>query len=241
MMQKTGITRQQTSSAGNTRIDTMNRNLGYWLLFVFTMKNTNSIRAHNIVDLSSAVSANDKWQHLLSRVARHQDRQAFSQLFQHFAPLIKAFAMANPYSHNPAQFADELIQEVMLKIWQKADSYDAGAAGVSTWVFTIARNCRIDMIRKLSRHDYPLESDEFFDMEDENIPAPFQAVYQRNLERDIRACCAALPHEQAQIICKIYMEGKSHSEVADELDLPLGTVKSRVRLALDKLKIMVTH
>ncbi|HEY9034302.1 MAG TPA: sigma-70 family RNA polymerase sigma factor [Pseudomonadales bacterium] len=193
------------------------------------------------MSLTDNPPAADEWQSTLARIAEHQDRQAFQRLFRHFAPLIRSFALANPYSHNPGQFADDLVQEVMIKIWNKAGSYDASMAGASTWIFTIARNCRIDMIRKHSRHDYPLESDELFDIEDDNSPAPFQAVQQRQFERQLRDCFKELPSDQAQIIAKVYMEGKSHSEVADELGLPLGTVKSRVRLALNKLKVMVTH
>lgn len=183
----------------------------------------------------------DTWQLALGRVGADQDRQAFQELFKHFAPLIRSFALANPYGSNPGQFADDLVQEVMIKIWNKAGSYDPAMAGASTWIFTIARNCRIDMIRKLSRHNYPLDSDELFDIEDDNSIAPFQAVQQRNFERELREHMKALPSDQAQIIAKVYMEGKSHNEVAQELNLPLGTVKSRVRLALNKLKIMVTH
>lgn len=195
----------------------------------------------NVVNLPPQTSSPDEWQEKLVRVAR-QDRKAFADLFNHFAPKIKAFALSKPYGHNPSQFADELIQEVMIKVWNKADNYNPALAGASTWIFTIARNCRIDLIRRNQRHSYPLEADELlYELEDEDGIAPFQAVQQQNLERDIRACLDQLPHEQAQIIAKVYMEGKSHQEVADELDLPLGTVKSRVRLALTKLKVMVAH
>lgn len=193
------------------------------------------------MSLNTDHQAPDPWQVVLCKVAEQRDRQAFAELFRHFAPMIKAFAMAKPYSSNPAQFADELIQEVMIKIWNKAKSYDPSVAAVSTWIFTIARNCRIDMIRKHSRHNYPLDSDDFFEIEDHNTPAPFQSLQQRNLEREMRAHFDELPIEQSQIIAKVYLEGKSHSEVAEELGLPLGTVKSRVRLALNKLKVMVTH
>lgn len=205
------------------------------------MNKTRTLARANIVSLNPEQQTADPWQQVLSRVAEDRDRKAFAELFRHFSPMIKSFAMANPYSNNPAQFADELIQEVMIKVWNKAKSYDASVAGVSTWIFTIARNCRIDLIRKHSRHDYPLNSDDFFEMEDDSSPAPFQSLQQRNLEREMRAHFDELPNEQAQIIAKVYMEGKSHSEVAEELGLPLGTVKSRVRLALNKLKVMVTH
>lgn len=195
----------------------------------------------NVVSISPQTSAPDEWQQKLLRIAEHRDRKAFNELFAHFAPKIKAFALSKPYGHNPSQFADELIQEVMIKIWNKADNYNPAYAGASTWIFTIARNCRIDMIRKNNRHSYPLESDELLEVEDEDGVLPFQAAQQQHYERDVREYLNALPHDQAQIIAKVYMEGKSHNEVAEELDLPLGTVKSRVRLALTKLKVMVAH
>jgi RNA polymerase sigma-70 factor (ECF subfamily) len=195
----------------------------------------------NVVTLSPQKSTPDQWQQNLIKIGKNQDRRAFSELFAHFAPKIKAFALSNPYSNNPAQFADELTQEVMIKIWNKADNYNPSVAGASTWIFTIARNCRIDLIRKNNRHNYPLDSDELLEIEDEDALMPFQAAQQQNYERDIRQYLDQLPHEQAQIIAKVYLEGKSHNEVASDLDLPLGTVKSRVRLALTKLKVIAVH
>jgi RNA polymerase sigma factor (sigma-70 family) len=203
--------------------------------------NAIKIRRDNVVSLVPQSSTHDEWQLKLLKVAESQDKKAFSELFAHFGPKIKAFAMAKPYTSNPSQFADELIQEVMIKIWNKADNYNPNVAGASTWIFTIARNCRIDLIRKNQRHSFPLESDELFEIEDEDSVLQFQSVQQQNYERDLRECLNQLPHEQAQIIAKVYMEGKSHNEVAEELGLPLGTVKSRVRLALTKLKVMVAH
>ena len=198
-------------------------------------------RNHSVVELNKSKTELNEWQEKLVKVGKSQDKAAFHSLFEYFAPQIKAFALSNPYSNNPAQFADELVQEVMIKIWNKASAYDATMAGANTWIFTIARNCRIDMIRKNNRQNYPLESDEMMEIEDEDGIAPFQAVQQRHLEHEIKGCFDQLPHEQAQVIAKIYLAGKTHNEVAQELNLPLGTVKSRVRLALNKLKVMVSH
>ena len=133
--------------------------------------------------------------------------------------------------------ADELVQEVMIKVWQKAGGFNPHKAAASTWIYTIARNCRTDMFRRLQKFDTPLSADDIWpdDVED----APLVAVQQRRDAERIRAMMKELPHEQAQILAKVYMEGKSHSEVAEELDLPLGTVKSRVRLAMQKLQVMV--
>ena len=194
-----------------------------------------------VVSLNPQNNTADLWQQTLLLVAR-KDRQAFARLFNHFAPKIKAFAMSKPYGNNPSQFADELIQEVMIKVWNKAEHYKPAMAGASTWIFTIARNCRIDLIRRSLRHGFPLEADELLhELEDDDNAAPFQITHQQHLERDIRASLDQLPHDQAQVITMVYMEGKSHQEVADELDIPLGTIKSRVRLGLTKLKVMVAH
>ena len=201
----------------------------------------NTRQQDKVVSLNPQTPPPDHWQQTLLRVAQ-KDRKAFAELFNHFAPKIKAFAMSKPYGNNPSQFADELVQEVLIKVWNKAEHYNPAMAGASTWIFTIARNCRIDMIRRNLRHGFPLEADELLhEIEDEEEATPFHATHQQNLERDIRASLDQLPHDQAQVIAMVYMEGKSHQEVADELGMPLGTVKSRVRLALTKLKVMVAH
>lgn len=183
----------------------------------------------------------EELQALLEQVADKRDRKAFSMLFHYFAPRLKAFALAKPFASDRNQFADELIQEVMIKVWDKADTYDARYANVSTWIFSIARNTRIDMIRRYNRRDFPLDSEEIFDFTDDSVPDLFQQAQQKNYERDIKQYFSQLSAEQSQVLAKVYMEGKSHTEVALELDLPLGTVKSRVRLALAKLKAMVVH
>lgn len=176
----------------------------------------------------------DEWSRCLQVIAKERDRAAFARLFNHFAPLVKAFAMSG--SPLAASHADELVQEVMLKVWQKADGYNPRKAAASTWIYTIARNCRTDMYRRLQKFDTPLSAEDIWvDQEEEE---PFVAVQQRRNAERVREMLKELPQEQAQILAKVYMEGKSHSEVAEDLELPLGTVKSRVRLAMQKLQIM---
>lgn len=175
----------------------------------------------------------DEWSECLVAIGERQDRAAFTRLFRHFAPLIKAFALSG--SAMSASHADELVQEVMVKIWQKAAGFDPEKAAASTWVYTIARNCRTDMFRRLQKFDTPLSAEDFSpEQDDEELFAQLQT--RRNAER-IRELMRTLPPEQMQILAKVYMEGKSHAEAAAELDLPLGTVKSRVRLAIQKLQI----
>jgi RNA polymerase sigma factor (sigma-70 family) len=175
----------------------------------------------------------DEWSQCLQLIATHEDREAFARLFKHFAPLLKAFARSG--SPMAAAHADELVQEVMLKVWQKASGFNPKKAAASTWIYTVARNCRTDMYRRLQKFDTPINADDIWLESDED--EPFIAMQQRRNEVRVKELLAELPFDQAQILAKVYMEGKSHAEVAEELQLPLGTVKSRVRLAMQKLQV----
>ena len=176
----------------------------------------------------------DEWSVCLVAVAEQQDREAFARLFNHFAPLVKAFALSG--SALAASHADEIVQEVMLKVWQKAGAYNPRKAAASTGIYTIARNCRTDIYRRLQKFDTPLSAEDIWvEQSDEE---PFVEVQQKRNAVRVREMLTELPQEQGQILAKVYMEGKSHSEVAAELGLPLGTVKSRVRLAMQKLQII---
>ena len=175
----------------------------------------------------------DEWSECLILIAEKGDRAAFTRLFRHFAPLIKAFALSG--STMSATHADELVQEVMLKVWQKAGGFNPEKAAASTWVYTIARNCRTDMFRRLQKFDTPLAAEDFSPEQD--AEEPFALLQSKRSGERIREMMADLPADQTQILAKVYMEGKSHAEAAAELDLPLGTVKSRVRLAIQKLQV----
>jgi len=177
----------------------------------------------------------DEWSECLQLIAKNQDRAAFTRLFRHFAPLMKAFALSG--SSFSANHADELVQEVMLKVWQKAGAFNPDKAAASTWVYTIARNCRTDMYRRLQKFDTAVSADDVA-LEHETEEA-FLVLHQRRGREKIRQLMKELPADQAQVLAKVYMEGKSHSEVAGELELPLGTVKSRVRLAIQKLQVQL--
>jgi RNA polymerase sigma factor (sigma-70 family) len=188
------------------------------------------------IELDSEGRRIDEWSLLLRKVAQEQDRAAFASLFNHFAPLLKSFALSG--SPLAAAHADELVQEVMLKVWQKAGGFNSRKAAASTWIYTVARNSRTDMFRRLQKFDTPISADDIW-LEDAG-DEPFIEEQQRRNGIKVRELLSQLPHEQGQILAKVYMEGKSHSEVALELDLPLGTVKSRVRLAMQKLQLTVT-
>ena len=173
----------------------------------------------------------------LTRVAEDRDREAFAQLFDHYAPLIRAYSLARDPGANLV--ADELVQEVLSRVWLKADKYNDQLANLNTWIFTLARNCRIDYLRRNSRYVTAIDpTDIFNDIEDEG-PGPFQQAQQTRAEESVRTGLKQLPREQAEILSKVYLEGKTHQQTSDELKLPLGTVKSRVRLALKKLEVLI--
>jgi len=173
----------------------------------------------------------------LTRVAENRDRGAFAELFNHYAPLIRAYSLAREPGADLV--ADELVQEVLSRVWLKADKYNEQLANLNTWIFTLARNCRIDYLRRNSRYATEIDpTDIFNDIEDEG-PSPFQQVQQTRAEESIHTGLKQLPREQAEILSKVYLEGKTHQQASDELKLPLGTVKSRVRLALKKLEVLI--
>ena len=169
-----------------------------------------------------------KWVDHLRRIQANQDQQAFAELFSYFAPRVKAFLIKS--GANPG-LAEECTQEVMATLWHKAHLFDPSRAGVSTWIFTIARNKKIDALRKQRR---PEPEDLTWGPEAELEAADVLALQQeiKNLSKAI----AGLPEQQRDLIKRAYYGDLSHSEIATETGLPLGTIKSRIRLALVKLR-----
>jgi len=175
----------------------------------------------------------------IDRVAEHRDKTAFAELFDHYAPLIRAYSLAREPGADLV--ADELVQEVMTRVWLKAEKYNAKLANLNTWIFTLARNCRIDYLRRNSRYVTEIDPTDIFNEIEDEGPGPFQLAQQSRVQQSIRAGLEQLPQEQSEILIKVYLEGKSHQQTSEELKLPLGTVKSRVRLALKKLEVLVTR
>jgi RNA polymerase sigma factor (sigma-70 family) len=175
----------------------------------------------------------------LALVAVDRDKAAFARLFDHYAPLIRAYSLAR--EPGAGLVADELVQEVMSRVWLKADKYNGKLANLNTWIFTLARNCRIDYFRRNSRYATEIDPTDIFNNIEDEGPGPFQQVQQTRAEESIRTGLKQLPREQAEILTKVYLEGKSHQQTSNELKLPLGTVKSRVRLALKKLEVLVVR
>jgi RNA polymerase sigma-70 factor (ECF subfamily) len=169
----------------------------------------------------------------LDAVARRQDRAAFARLFDHFAPRVKGYIRRLGASD---QKAEDIVQEVMITVWRRAGLYDAGQASVSTWIFTIARNKRIDDLRR-ERHPEIDPSDPA--LVADPLPAADHLLALEDMARLLRDAVRALPEDQALVLHKNFFEDKPHGVIAQELDLPLGTVKSRARLALAKLRQVV--
>lgn len=168
------------------------------------------------------------WIDHVKRIREAQDQTAFAELFQHFAPRVKAFLIR---SGSDAALAEECAQEVMATLWHKAHLFDPTRATVSTWVFTIARNKRIDALRKQRRP----EPDELsWGPEAEPEQADVVAMQQETAQ--LRSALRALPEAQRELIVKAYFGDLSHREIAAQTGLPLGTIKSRIRLALDRLR-----
>jgi len=171
---------------------------------------------------------------LMQAVAIERDRSAFAALFGHFAPRVKAFLARSGLAD---QLAEEIAQETMLTIWRKASYFDPGRAGVSTWIFTIARNQRIDRLR----YEQLRATDRSPDPSEEPDPPPSSEEITLATEREerVRSALAALTQEQALIIHLSFFEEKPHAQIARELGIPLGTVKSRARLAFDRLRVLL--
>jgi RNA polymerase sigma-70 factor (ECF subfamily) len=168
--------------------------------------------------------------HLVA-VGRRRDREAFAALFRFFAPRLKSYFLR--LGSQPRQ-AEDLVQEAMLRIWERASLFDPGRAQASTWIFTVARNLRRDALRG-ERH---LEADSealLGALPDPTAGADLLLDASRREER-VRAALAALPGEQVEILKLSFFEDVAHAEIARRLGLPLGTVKSRIRRALARLR-----
>ena len=164
--------------------------------------------------------------HWMKEISQKRDRAAFASLYSHFAPRVKTYLCRLGLN---AEQSEELSQEVMFTVWRRADSYNEGLAGVSTWIFRIARNRRLDLLRA-ERRPEDLSEDDML------LPQPMtpadEIIDAAEWETRIREAIAELPPEQAELLRLSFYEGMSHSDIAAERDLPLGTVKSRIRLAL---------
>ncbi len=178
----------------------------------------------------AAPAGEESAEDLIERVARSGDREAFARLFRRFAPRVKSYLRR--LGCDPGQ-AEELAQETMVMVWRRAASFDRGRAGASTWLFTIARNKRIDALRRERRPE--LDPDDPALVPDP-VPSAETPLLARDRGRRLATALAGLPPEQAELIRLAYFDDQSQSEIAAGRQLPLGTVKSRLRLALARLR-----
>lgn len=168
------------------------------------------------------------WISHMELIRDHRDKEAFAAIFSHFAPRVKGFLMK---SGAAADLAEECAQDVMVTLWNKAHLFDPSRASVATWIFTIARNRRIDILRKENR---PEPEDLPWGPDAEPDQADVLALQQESSR--LKAAIQALPDAQRDLIQKAYFGDLSHREIAVQTGLPLGTIKSRIRLALDRLR-----
>ncbi|MBP2300226.1 sigma-70 family RNA polymerase sigma factor [Azospirillum picis] len=179
---------------------------------------------------SPAADSDLSLEDLLVAVGRERDRQAFGVLFGHFAPRLKTYLRRLGCESGGAE---ELVQEVMLLVWRRAETYDPAQASAGTWVFTIARNKRIDALRREQRPEIDPDDPAL-------VPEPQQPADRRIEVKEssgrLRAALKDLPPEQAALLRMAYFEDKPHSLISIENGIPLGTVKSRLRLAVERLR-----
>lgn len=172
----------------------------------------------------------DHFARLTKAVAETRDQAAFTVLFDHFAPRLKSWLVKRGIR---ADEAEELVQEVMTILWHRAGLYDPARSTLSTWLFRIARNRRIDAQRKARRR--VLDDDRIY-VQIEEVPGVDTLLESKQRDALIRHALAQIPSEQMELVRAAFFLGKTHAEIAEATGLPLGTVKSRIRLAFERLR-----
>jgi len=169
---------------------------------------------------------------LIEAVALRRDREAFAQLFAYFAPRLKAWLVK---SGATSAAAEDFAQDAMLTVWRKADLFDARRARAATWIFTIARNRRLDMLRRDAR---PLPTPEI-ELAAEDVQRPDDILSTNQDAERVRNALSRLKPDQVEVLRMAFFMESPHSDIARQLDLPLGTVKSRIRNAMIKLRFIL--
>ncbi len=172
----------------------------------------------------------DEWAACVQAIAKTSDENAFKALFAHFAPRVKSYILRTGLS---AGIAEEIAQETMIIVWRKAAQFQAHKASASTWIFTIARNKKIDRFRKDAK-PLPDANDPTYMWKDD--VSPEAASSDNQYAQRLHDALQTLPDEQRKILTLSFLEDNPHGEIARQLGIPLGTVKSRVRLGLQRLR-----
>lgn len=176
------------------------------------------------------------WSRLVEAVARRQDRAAFAALFEHYAPRVKTFLRRSGCSDATAE---EVAQETLILVWRKAALFDPATAGASAWIFTIARNLRIDAARRDLRGAAHEVSDAAAEFHIDDSPLPDSTLSTAQDEIRVRGALDRLSDEQKRVVELSFYKEKAHAEIAELLKIPLGTVKSRLRLAMNRLRTLL--
>ena len=187
-------------------------------------------KSHAPLHATSASSQNDLLADLVTKVAVDRDREAFIALYDYYAPRLNAYLLRLGTENG---VAEELAQEVMVTLWRKAELFDRTKSSVGTWLFRIARNRRIDMIRRDKSASIDQNDPIFLPSEAESAG---EMMDQTRREERVRLALKSLPDEQRILVERAFFLSESHSQIAEMTGLPLGTVKSRIRLAFARLK-----
>lgn len=187
-------------------------------------------------DKSESAATPADWGRLIEAVAARRDRAAFEELFEYFAPRVKTFIRRSGAGDLAAE---EVAQETLLAVWRKASLFNPAAGGAAAWIFTIARNLRIDAARRERRAGASVTSDIDAEFVVDESPRADSLVAATQSAARIRTALDELSEEQMRVIELSFYEEKAHAEIAAVLRIPLGTVKSRLRLAITKLRSLL--
>jgi RNA polymerase sigma-70 factor (ECF subfamily) len=165
----------------------------------------------------------------IAAIAQRQDRAAFASLFEFYAPRVKSMLMRLGAAGDAAE---DVAQETLLTVWRKAAAFDPARASASAWIYTIARNLRVDRLRGDNRARLYAA----YEMQPEPPDSPERTLDANERDARVRAALNELSAEQVRVVQLSFFEGRAHGDIAAQLDLPLGTVKSRVRLAMARLR-----
>ena len=202
-------------------------------LILNSYKTNTAMKTSNIKADTRDFSTDDELSLCIKLIGKNQDKLAFSNIFKYFAPRLKSFLIKAGSTDSQAE---EVIQEVMIAVWTKSATYDCSKSSVSTWIYTIARNKRIDKIRKEKKH--------FLSESDEGLEIPVDStqekeIFSAQISSSLKKYMSNLPEEQSRLLKLSYFYNKTHADISEELKIPLGTVKSRIRLALTKMRHLV--